>query len=314
MKTEDVSMGSLNVSILVTEEAIERLREDGWKVSDNTTFERNGVTITLISVGGGECTSDADCATGGCSGEVCAPREGASKILTPCVYRQWYDCLPLTSCGCVNGLCTWKPNQAFESCLREHGVDPSQVVRAGYFELRVEGINKSDGEINAALKDFLGAFGVSCNSPLTLVKTAVIRLSPTINPSEVNASGAIKAELEWMRGFGIVNMSGKEVEEISAVARWGFAGHNGKIGWYEGANGSYAWMPYYRSRNPSLIKCVSMEVPPYRLPNGTAYVGPTVAEPPSESPATASGSTNGEVCGPAVVIGLPLLLLLFRRR
>ncbi|CAD5245272.1 hypothetical protein [Thermococcus camini] len=41
-KTEDVSMGSLNVSLLVTPDALERLKEDGWSISDNTTFERGG--------------------------------------------------------------------------------------------------------------------------------------------------------------------------------------------------------------------------------------------------------------------------------
>ncbi|QDA30396.1 eight-cysteine-cluster domain-containing protein [Thermococcus indicus] len=312
-KTEDVSMGSLNVSLLITPDVLERLKDDGWRVSDNTTFERKGVKITLLPVKGSQCTSDADCATGGCSGEVCAPKEEAPKIVTPCVYKPWYDCLSLTSCGCLNGLCTWKPDPAFETCLREHGIDPSRVVRAGYFELKVEAIDKSDDEVNVAVKDFLGAFGVSCNSPLTLVETAVTRLSPAIDPSEVNASEAIKAELEWMKEPGIVNLSERDVGEISTVAQWGFAGHNGRIGWYEGANGSYAWMPYYRSRNPSLIKCVSNAFQSYNLPNGTAYVGPTLTKPPSGTPTTTSGSTKGEVCGPGIVALLALLAALGRR-
>ncbi|CAD5245271.1 CGP-CTERM-anchored Cys-rich protein [Thermococcus camini] len=275
---------------------------------------REGVTITLLPVRGGECTSDGDCATGGCSGEVCAPREEASKIVTPCVYRPWYDCLSLTSCGCVDGLCTWKPNPAFEKCLREHGVDPSRVIRAGYFELRVEGVNKSDGEINAALKDFLGAFGVSCNSPLTLVKTAVTRLSPAIDPSEVNASEAIKAELEWLIETGVLWMDESDVEGVLRAAEWGNAGHNSNIGWYETKNGTFSWVPYLGSRDPKLIRCTSQVVREYELPNGTAYVGPTLTKPPSANPTTTSGSTGGEVCGPGIVILLALLGALAGRR
>ncbi|WP_258083527.1 CGP-CTERM-anchored Cys-rich protein [Thermococcus thermotolerans] len=311
-KTEDVSMGSLNASLLITPDALEKLRADGWNVSDNTTFDRNGVKITLLPIKGGECTSDADCATGGCSGEVCAPREEASKIVTPCVYMPWYDCLSLTSCGCVDGICTWKLNPAFESCLREHGIDPSRVIRAGYFELKVEGINKSDDALNAAVKDFLGAFGVSCNSPLTLVKTALTRLSPSVEPSEVNASEAIRTELEWLIEGGVVKMDEEDVNRIANAAEWGFAGHNSKIGWYETESRSYAWIPYRESRDPELVRCFSGTVPAYTLPNGTAYFGPTATASPTGSQTSQEGARG--ICGPAVVVGLPLLLLILRRR
>jgi len=308
-ETVNVSVASLNVSLAVTEAAIGRLREDGWNISENTLFKRNGVEILMIPVNGGECNSDSDCATGGCSGEVCVPKNESSKIVTPCVYKPWYGCFALTTCGCVGGRCTWKSNPDFEACLRKHGIDPASVISAGYFELRVEGVNKSDEELNAAVKDFLSAFGVSCNSPLTLVRTAVRKLSPSIDPSEVNASAAIKAELEWLESAGVLEINGTDVEEIAGVAKWGHAGHNGRIGWYETANGSHAWIPYYLSRNPSLIRCLSKDVPEYRLPNGTAYVGPTATRPSSDP----AGSSSWGICGPGLVILLSLAGLLGRR-
>ncbi|KUH33103.1 hypothetical protein APY94_07485 [Thermococcus celericrescens] len=313
-KTIDVSRASLNLSILITEETLEKLRADGWNVTDNTTFERNGVRISLTPVRGKECTSDADCATGGCSGEVCAPKKEAREIVTPCVYKPWYDCLSLTSCGCVNGLCTWKPNPAFESCLREHGINPSKVIRAGYFELEVEGVNRSDDEVNAAVKDFLGAFGVSCDVSLTLVKTSVTRLSPSLDPSEVNASKALKAELEWLIETGALRMDESDVEGVLRAAEWGNAGHNSNIGWYETGNGTFAWIPYDESLNPLLVRCFTREVPVYELPNGTAYVGPTLTKPPSGDSTTMSGSTKGEVCGPGIVVLLALIVALAGRR
>jgi len=323
-RTVDVSMASLNISILITGEAIEKLRDDGWSISNNTTFERNGVMITLIPVRGGECSSDADCVAGGCSGEVCAPKNESSKIVTPCVYKPWYSCFALTMCGCVNGRCTWKPNPDFEKCLRENGIDPAKVIKAGYFELKVEAVNKSGEAVNGEVKNFLEAFGVSCRTSLPLVRTAIMRLSPVVDPSEVNASAAIKAELEWLKSVGALKINETDIEEISQVAKWGFAGHNGGIGWYETTSGGYAWIPYYQSKNPSLIKCVSNEVPTYKLPNGTAYVGPTSTQPPSVSSSTStegfsrvsSTTTAGQsgICGPGLMVLLALVGLFLGRR
>lgn len=49
------------------------------------------------------CNADADCYTGGCSGEVCS---AATDVITTC------EVLPVslpqgTSCGCVQGQCIW---------------------------------------------------------------------------------------------------------------------------------------------------------------------------------------------------------------
>ena len=306
----DLLRSSFNVSLMVTDDAIGNLTAYGWKTDDNTTFSRGGVTVALYPLQGGECTSDGDCATGGCSGEVCAPREEAGKIVTSCVYRSWYGCLSLTSCGCVNGLCTWKPNPAFEKCLREHGVDPSKVIRAGRVEVDVVAVNNTPDEAEASVKDFLSAFGVTCNPALIFVEDKARKLAPTVDPGKVNASEAVRAELEWMRESGIVNLSESDVEEISTVARWGFAGHNSRIGWYETKNGTFSWIPYQESRDPKLVRCASREIREYRLPSGTAYIGPTPTKP---SNSTVSNS-SGRLCGPGLVLLLVLLPLMAGKR
>ena len=308
----NVSLASFNTSLVITKDALEKLKAEGWKITGEDTFKREGITIRVSSVPGKQCTSDSDCATGGCSGEVCAPKEEAGKIVTPCVYKPWYDCLSLTSCGCVNGLCSWKPNPTFESCLREHGVEPSSVIRTGNARVEVMAIDKSPGEITAAVKDFLGAFGVSCDPGLSFVENRVRELSPAVEPSKVNASEALKAELEWLREFGIVKVGEDDVDAILRVAQWGRAGINSKIGWYETKNGSYAWIPYSRSKNPQLVKCFSRQVPENELPNGTAYIGSTPTTPPS-STGTGGSPEPGGVCGPGLVVGLALVSLLLRR-
>ncbi|ASJ05468.1 CGP-CTERM-anchored Cys-rich protein [Thermococcus barossii] len=310
-RTYSISRAAFNASLLVTKDAIERLKADGWKTLDNATFARNGITIALVPVGG-ECTFDADCATGGCSGEVCAPKKEAMEIVTPCVYREWYDCLSLTNCGCVNGICTWKPNDAFESCLREHGVEPSRVIRAGTIRVEVVAVNKDREEVEGAVKDFLGAFGISCDTVLTFVEDTGREPVPRVDPGTVNASTAVRTELEWLKEGDIVRIDENDIARIAVLARWGFAGHNSKIGWYETKDGTQAWIPYHRSRNPELVRCFSRVSATYDIPNGTAYFGPTATAPPSASE-TARGESGG-VCGPGAVVLLTLLVALTRRR
>ncbi|MCA9572034.1 MAG: eight-cysteine-cluster domain-containing protein [Myxococcales bacterium] len=54
----------------------------------------------------GECTSDADCATVGCSGEMCVTAAVAqSGVMTPCLERPCHAVLD--RCGCVDGMCSW---------------------------------------------------------------------------------------------------------------------------------------------------------------------------------------------------------------
>lgn len=311
---EVVASVTFNASLLVTASAIEKLKAGGWKEIANMTFTRDNITIALKPVAGSECNSDRDCATGGCSGEVCAPRNEAAKIVTPCVYKPWYECFSLTSCGCVNGFCTWKPNGDFKSCLRKHGVDPSQVIRAGLVEVEAEARGVGPDELKAAVGEFLSAFGVDC---LPLSDPAIspqVEIAPVIDPSEVNLSVAVKTELEWLREVGVLQISDEDIGAITRVAGSGKAGWNSHIGWYETKNGTYAWIPYDESKDPSLVRCTSPVVPAYDLPNGTAYVGPTATQPPSTDTTTSTnGSPSGEICGPALMVGLSLVVLLWKR-
>jgi len=61
-----------------------------------------------------ECEKDSDCLASGCSGEVCARK----TYNTPCVFKPEFECLKLTKCGCTNGVCGWKQNDAFKQCLK----------------------------------------------------------------------------------------------------------------------------------------------------------------------------------------------------
>ncbi len=55
----------------------------------------------------GGCSSDLDCLTGGCSGQVCQSKN-EELIITTC---EWKDCYDDTkygvTCGCVNNKCLW---------------------------------------------------------------------------------------------------------------------------------------------------------------------------------------------------------------
>ena len=52
----------------------------------------------------GECKSDADCGSGGCSGEMCVARS-LGAITSTCEVRACFGVLD--TCGCVEGKCQW---------------------------------------------------------------------------------------------------------------------------------------------------------------------------------------------------------------
>ena len=54
----------------------------------------------------GECKTDADCATAGCSSEVCVSKAtAASGLNTTCEVLPCFSVLD--SCGCIEGTCSW---------------------------------------------------------------------------------------------------------------------------------------------------------------------------------------------------------------
>ena len=64
-----------------------------------------------------ECTSDSDCAVGGCSKQICGKRGEVEKIVTTCEWKEEYECLRLTSCKCIQNKCQWEQTKEYEQCL-----------------------------------------------------------------------------------------------------------------------------------------------------------------------------------------------------
>lgn len=65
----------------------------------------------------GECASDADCFTAGCSSQLCVAA-GQKDTITTCIYKPEYACLNLTSCGCNAGKCGWAQSAEYEQCYQ----------------------------------------------------------------------------------------------------------------------------------------------------------------------------------------------------
>jgi eight-cysteine-cluster-containing protein len=63
----------------------------------------------------GECSTDADCGTAGCSQEVCVAASKKAEIITTC------EILPCFAakdrCGCHEGRCTWTLKEHMEPAL-----------------------------------------------------------------------------------------------------------------------------------------------------------------------------------------------------
>ncbi|AFK22345.1 CGP-CTERM-anchored Cys-rich protein [Pyrococcus sp. ST04] len=272
-------------AVIPLEDVKERAKRFGWYVEGNRV-EKENLTIIFTPLKGKECNSDLDCKVSGCSGEVCAPRN--KTIYSICIYREWYKCLNLTSCGCYNGFCTWKPNKEFLSCLKSYNVSLEEIIQARTrVKISIRGEELGYGEIEE-LKRVLG-----CNVPRNFTRTVIdIKVIPKINPDTLNAGKAIEKELKWLRSIGVIKINDSDIEKIVKVAKWGYAGYNSRIGFYDDK-----WIPYSNASNAVLIRCGGLAYEEYNLPPSTPIVNSTRTE---ETP-------TREVCGPGVILLLIML-------
>ncbi len=63
------------------------------------------------------CDTDADCAVGGCSNQLCGNADAIEGIISTCEYREEYQCLELSACGCHAGRCGWEATDDFKACM-----------------------------------------------------------------------------------------------------------------------------------------------------------------------------------------------------
>lgn len=67
----------------------------------------------------GACSSDVDCAVGGCSNQICGSNDEVSGLATTCEFRNDFACLKETSCSCINNICQWAVTPKYEQCVEE---------------------------------------------------------------------------------------------------------------------------------------------------------------------------------------------------
>ncbi|USH00045.1 eight-cysteine-cluster domain-containing protein [Thermococcus argininiproducens] len=297
---------SLVTPLLISEEMVEKAKELGWEV-EGFTFKKKNLLVQINLSRGDECQNDSECATGGCSGEVCTTRDKAKEVITPCIYAEWYDCLRLTQCGCVNGFCTWKSNEEFEKCLREHNMDPSKVVKVPNAEVWIADYGKekpSEEDLNE-MKALFDVFGISCMLENLSFESETVE-SPTgvVDPYSFNFTEALRTELVWLRDNGIVRINEEDIEMIAKVAKMGKAGYNSHIGWYE-KDGKYSWVAYDESDSPLLLRCVGQ---PFKL-----KLPPSQVELPQTSTTSTTSQQTESVCGPGLILGLLLMVRVFRK-
>ncbi len=301
--------------IILPENSIEKAKELGWEVEGKYAFRKENILVQITPQKGRECSKDSDCVTGGCSGEICTTKENATKVVSICVYKDWYECLKLTTCGCVNGVCTWKPNDAFEQCLKEHGIDPSKVIKMPQANvyIAIYGQKELSEEKRAEIKELFSVLGMSCVLENVKFEERVTSMPEGIvNPYTFNFKEALRVEIEWLRENGILNISDEDIEEIVKVAKRGYAGYNSHIGWYETKDGKHAWIPYYESKDAKLVKCIR-EPMTYRLPKGAIELEKPQQTETTQTPSTSEIPTHNIICGPGFVILGALLPLLLKR-
>ena len=80
-------------------------------------------TVPIIVEPEKECGSDADCITGGCSGQICQSKNSEPAITT-CEWREEYSCYKPTGCACKNGKCVWSDETT--QCLSSFNKTPKE--------------------------------------------------------------------------------------------------------------------------------------------------------------------------------------------
>jgi len=90
-------------------------------IEETTTLAEETTTLAEETTTLAECSRDSDCATGGCSSQVCGVRDKVKGIVTTCEWREEYSCLKKTVCGCVDGSCRWKETEEYRECMSRIG-------------------------------------------------------------------------------------------------------------------------------------------------------------------------------------------------
>ncbi|MDD5318147.1 MAG: hypothetical protein PHF51_05480 [Candidatus ainarchaeum sp.] len=108
-----------------------------------------------------ECGSDSDCVVSGCANQWCVPLGYGEEL--PCRWSAWNVCIPLTSCGCVEGVCDWKPNEAFLQCKANPQRCPFYAPPTEAFILEC---NSRGGEVTALPDAENCTVSASCSADL----------------------------------------------------------------------------------------------------------------------------------------------------
>jgi len=82
--------------------------------SDDDSSVIDGKNFNVEKV---ECYKDIDCLSGGCSGQLCLPRDQASSTITTCEWKDEYECYAQDGCICQNNTCQWAGNELFTECM-----------------------------------------------------------------------------------------------------------------------------------------------------------------------------------------------------
>ncbi|MFH0805019.1 MAG: eight-cysteine-cluster domain-containing protein [Patescibacteria group bacterium] len=67
-----------------------------------------------------ECDRDVDCVVGGCSQQLCVPRDQPPSTVTTCEWRDEYACYEQAACGCQNHRCQWSGGKDFTDCVQRY--------------------------------------------------------------------------------------------------------------------------------------------------------------------------------------------------
>ena len=146
-----------------------------------------------------------------------------------------------------------KPGWSLEEGVMTRRVGSSSIsvnLRERICEIVVPGEAELPRDAELELAELLGSIGLKGFAP-SFTRTVETSTEPAFEIDEAQVRSALKAELEWLIGEGVVKgLEAGDAASIAALAALGNAGFNSRLVWYNGS-----WTPYNQVPGASMLRC-----------------------------------------------------------
>lgn len=197
----------------------------------------------------GYCETDADCMTGGCSGQLCLSKGQAEEGgITTCEWKDEYDCYVPNGCGCINNRCAWSAET--QACVEKANAEPEKfrIAAGGQFNITLFSNPTTGYDWQAVIGDelvveYIGSECIGCDGEDMLVGAG----------HEFNyifralAAGTTGIEMNYARPWEIAPPEGTKKYSVEVadevIRKIAKVGEEFSITLYSNPSTGYTWSP-----------------------------------------------------------------------